>query len=141
MEELIEFMGSQGVSLPSFPSTNATSVAGILATGTHVSSDVTENLQRSFIDYVHACLKGFSPNDGALSQHLVNVHVINGEGDFREFDLDTTPDHLDLFRAHLGVCGVVIRMTFRVSSNVSRSIVTSCVDDSCCCHRCLLTLS
>ena len=59
-------------------------------------------------------LQGFVPTEGSLSQRLVNLQVINGEGEFREFDIDTNTEQFDIFRSHLGLCGIVIRMTFRV---------------------------
>ena len=77
-------------------------------------------------------MQGFSPSDGPFSQHLVNVYVINGEGDFREFDIETTPEHFDLFRSHLGLCGVVIRMTFRVSLKYFKHLVWNATSNGFC---------
>ena len=72
--------------------------------------------------FMSACIlyfQGFSGTEGSLSSHLVNVQVINSEGEFREFDIDYNGEQFDIFRSHLGLCGVIIRMTFRVSVSMS----------------------
>ena len=46
----------------------------------------------------------------------MNIEVINGEGEFRVFDIDYNGEQLDIFRTHLGLCGIIIRMTFKVGN-------------------------
>ena len=42
MADFQAFMSSEGVSLPAFPSVDSTSVAGVIATGSHVRCNVTK---------------------------------------------------------------------------------------------------
>ena len=50
-----------------------------------------------------------------MSSYLVNVRLVTGEGDEMEFDVDTnTDEEFSLFRTHLGVCGILTRLTLRV---------------------------
>lgn len=52
--------------------------------------------------------------DGPISAYITNIELYNGQGDYRIFDQTDNSNIFNLFRYHLGLCGVFTQLTIQV---------------------------
>ena len=90
--DLDQYLTKHGYCLQNLPSINTPTIAGMISTGSH----------------------GSSAYHGLVSSQIVNITLINGEGELVFVDPETQPD---LFRAmllSLGQIGIIVKLTIRV---------------------------
>lgn len=93
--DLNEYLTRHGYSLQNLPSINTPTMAGMISTGSH----------------------GSSAYHGLVSSQIVNITLVNGQGELVFVDSDTQPE---LFRAmllSLGQVGIIVKLTIRVVPN------------------------
>lgn len=92
---LNEYLTRHGYSLQNLPSIDTPTMAGIISTGSH----------------------GSSAYHGLVSSQIVNITLVNGQGELVFVDAETQPE---LFRAmllSLGQIGIIVKLTIRVVPN------------------------
>ncbi|KEG14812.1 putative L-gulonolactone oxidase [Trypanosoma grayi] len=90
LRDVFERLSAHGLMLRCVPSYVLTTVAGAIGTATHGSGTHTKS----------------------LSDYVVRLLLVDGNGELRTFDA-STPKELSLAACHLGMLGVVVRVTLQ----------------------------